>query len=95
MDKRALYHITRRNSHIHAAVDDNYKRTGAVLLTKLDCMDFAQYKGYDGVDMFPLDVTVTNFDYKGVELDIELSVYFIYSGFSLRGKQHDAKFLYI
>ena len=95
MDKRALYHITRRNSHIHAAVEENYKRTGAVLLTKLDCMDFAQYKGYDGVDLFPLDVTVTKLDSKGIELDIKLSVYFIYSGFSLRGKQHEAKFLYI
>ena len=93
-----LYHLTRRNSHIHSAVADNYRGIGAVLLTRMDCLDFVQWRGNDGVDMFQLDVTVTNKDYGRVEpknLDIELKVFFIYTGFSLHGKSHEAQFSYL
>ena len=86
---------TRRNSHIHTNVTENFSKTGAVLLTRLDCFDFAQYRGHDGVDLFPLDISVPDHNARGLTLDIKISVYFIYTGFSLRGKQFDAKFLYI
>ena len=105
LDVNALYHLTRRNSHIHADVATNYRVTGAVLLTREDCMDFGKYKGFDGVDMFQLDVTVTSWEYatlddqgsSGMEsndLDMKLKVLFIYKDYSLTGKLHDAKFQY-
>jgi len=95
LDSTALYHTTRRNSNIHADVAKNFDKTGGVLLSKEDCMDFVQYKGFDGVDLFPMDVTVTDSFYRDLAvttLDMKLSVYFIYTGFYLRGKQYEAKF---
>ena len=96
LDKIALYHLTRRNSHIHADVANNYKKIGAVLLTKQDAMDFPQWKGVDGIDQFPLDITVTSFrePVPDSRKDIRLKVYFIYTGFSLQGKLYEAKFRY-
>ena len=105
LDVNALYHLTRRNSHIHADVATNYREVGAVLLTREDCMDFGKYKGFDGVDMFQLDVTVTSWEYatldytgsSGMEsddLDMKLKVLFIYKDYSLAGKLNDAKFQY-
>ena len=89
LDANALYHLTRRNSHIHADVRENYRETGAVLLTRDDCMDFAKYRGYDGVDMFQLNVAVTSLIYAPLDeagssgmdvddLDIKMNVLFFY-----------------
>ena len=90
-----LYHLTRRNSHIHASVRENYETIGGVLLTRMDCLDFIQWRGNDGVDQFQLDVSVPERDYGSnatTDYDIELKVFFIYTGFSLRGKSYEAKF---
>lgn len=101
LDENSLYHLTRRNSHIHADTAKNYDELGAVLLTKNDCMDFQQWRGYEGVDIFPLDVTVMDFEEPtdengndmGVDdLDMRLRVLFIYPDYSLEGKLHEAKF---
>ena len=104
LDATGLYHLTRRNSHIHADVTENYYNVGAVLLTRRDCMDFPTWQGVNGFDQFPLDVSVPSKYYENrgnydepmpsMSLDIRLRVFFIYSGFSLQGKAHDAKFAY-
>ena len=97
LDATSLYHLTRRNSHIHADVVDNYDKIGAVLMSKSDCMDFPHWRGVDAVDLFPLDITVTSFKQPTMtvtDLPIRMKVFFIYTGFSLRGKQFDAKFGY-
>ena len=105
LDKNSLYHVTRRNSHVHADVVQNYSTYGAALLTRRDCMDFVQWRGNDGVDKFSLDVTVTSLEYNTkhpydgterriVNLDLRLKVYFIFTDYSLSGKLYEAKFGY-
>ena len=107
LDARGLYHLTRRNSNIRANVKENYGRHGAVLLTKEDCGNFIQWRGVEGTDHFQCTITVTDYTYStknpqyGVELiakqelDVEVSVFFVYASHSLRGKIHDAKFDFI
>ena len=106
LDTDAMYHLTRRNSHIHASVAKNYELLGAAFLTKDDCMDFEQWKGLPGVDLFNLDVTCSGFTYDSTPssetdslgskgLDLRMRVLFCYQNFGLNGKQHDSVFSYI
>jgi len=104
LDENALYHLTRRNSHIHADNLDNYTSIGAVFLTKSDCGNFEQFQ-LEGTDLFDVNVTVTRYLYNHPKhvtdegngsltmgLDIRMKVFFMYTDYSLTGKQHEAKF---
>ena len=72
------------------------------MLTNRDCMNFSQWYGHEGVDMFPLDITVTSKlndvpDNVGIRMtvadqDIRLKVFFIYTGYNLSGKLFDVRF---
>ena len=97
LDEELIYHTTRKNSHHLSNVEQNYQHIGAVLLTKHDCGDFVQWQLLEGIDEFQVSVTVTGFEYAidppdgfHTDLDIDLSVYFIYSDYSIAGKPHEA-----
>ena len=99
LDSRMLYQVTRRNSHPYANHADNRQDTGAVFLSRRDCMNFTQFLGTEGIDVFPLEVYVKELnDHQEnetpflVEPNRILDVYFIHTDYALRGDANEMRF---
>ena len=106
LDATQLYQVTRRNSNFRANAVENYQKYGAVLFSRYDLGNFAEWDGSKD-DIFQVDFEVVEYDVYNSgqaanysvavtdslnETPLRLVTQFIYRDYSFSGKYNSCKF---
>ena len=109
LDATQLYQVTRRNSNFRANAVENYQKYGAVLFSRYDLGNFAEWDGSKD-DIFQVEFEVTEYDvfnsgqaanYTAAVTDrlnetpLRLVTQFIYRDYSFSGRYNECKFDFI